>query len=57
MTSMRGLQVGDFVHDRCYPYERGKIVKVLKTRIHVMWIGVREIEVYDNTHQHFLVKE
>lgn len=57
MTSMRGLLVGDFVHDRWYPYKRGKIVKVLKTRIHIMWIGDGEIEVYDNAHQQFLVKE
>lgn len=41
------------VYDRWWPYRPGKVIKVLKTRIHVRWFD-GEVWSYDKAHQQFL---
>jgi hypothetical protein len=46
------VKVGDAVRDRWWPHRRGRVRKVLKTRLHVESDG--EIWNYDLPHRKFL---
>jgi hypothetical protein len=48
------MKLNQIVYDSWWPWRLGKIVKVLKTRIHVMWIDNGRVDSYDKPHQQFL---
>lgn len=51
------FKAGQLVYDQSWPYRRGRILKVLKTRLRVEWfepINGEHIWTYDKAHQRFL---
>lgn len=55
-TTTPQLRLRQPVRDRWWPWRYGKVVKVLKTVVHVRWSD-GELWCYDRAHQKFLVKE
>jgi hypothetical protein len=46
---------GNSVYDSWWPHRIGRVLKVLKTRLHVQWSD-GQVVTYDKPHQRFLRK-